>query len=240
MSWVISIGGLKGGTGKSTVAQGLAVEAVRHGTLTILADMDIAQQSSVQWAERRRASGIKPLIDVRLMRAIAGIAPLRRLCDLLVIDTPGQAGQETLKLAKASDLLLVTSGTNALELEPTLMLVESLYGAGIPHERIEVALTKVLDGKREAEARRYLKKAGHDALPVALPFNGLIHDVGNRGLAVTEIPQKSLAEQGRAFFEGIDDAIAKARDRGQEAEAARIQEKTKEHTRSRERGDRER
>ena len=41
MSWVIAIGGQKGGTGKSTVAQGLAVEAVRHGTLAILADMDI-------------------------------------------------------------------------------------------------------------------------------------------------------------------------------------------------------
>ena len=110
MSWVVAIGGQKGGTGKSTVAQGLAVEAVRHGTITILADMDSAQQTSVKWGERRRAAGIKPVIDIRLLRAVAGIAPLRRLCDLLVIDTPGQAGRETLNLASASDLLLLTTG----------------------------------------------------------------------------------------------------------------------------------
>ena len=240
MSWVISIGGLKGGTGKSTVAQGLAVEAVRHGTLTILADMDVDAQSSVKWAERRRAGGIKPLIDVRLMRAIAGIAPLRRLCDLLVIDTPGKASHDTVKLAKASDLLLLTSGATVPELEPTLMLVESLRGAGIPEERIEVALTKVFDAKNEAQARDYLRAGNYHALPVALRFNRLIAESANRGLTVTEVPQKAAAEQGRTFFEGIADAIAQARDRAREAEALRSQERAQDNQRSRERGDRER
>ncbi len=143
MSWVITVGGQKGGTGKSTVAQGLAVEAARRGTLAILADMDVAQQSSVQWGELRRAAGLQPKIDVRLLRAVSGIAPLRRLCDLLVIDTPGRAGSETVSLAKASDLLLLTTDTNALELAPTVMLVHSLITAGIANERLAIALTKV-------------------------------------------------------------------------------------------------
>jgi cellulose biosynthesis protein BcsQ len=80
MSWVVSVGGQKGGTGKSTVAQGLVVEAVKNGTIAILADMDLGQQSSLHWGERRRAAGVLPSIDVRLLRAVAGISPLRRLC----------------------------------------------------------------------------------------------------------------------------------------------------------------
>ncbi len=234
MSWVIAIGGQKGGTGKSTVAQGLAVEAVRHGTLAILADMDVAQQSSVKWGERRRAAGIQPMIDVRLLHAVSGIAPLRRLCDLLVIDTPGRVGSETVSLAKASDLLLLTTDTNALELEPTVMLIHSLTAAGIPDDRLAIALTKVLDDKREAEARDYLKAAGYEALPVALRFNRATHDVGNEGLAVTEAPQKSVAEQANLFFEGIVTALNQARERMNEGPAAPEQD------RSKERGERER
>lgn len=234
MSWVIAIGGQKGGTGKSTVAQGLAVEAVRHGTLAILADMDVAQQSSVKWGERRRAAGIQPMIDVRLLRAVSGIAPLRRLCDLLVIDTPGRVGSETVGLAWASDLLLLTTDTNALELEPTVMLIHSLTAAGIPDDRLAIALTKVLDDKREAEARAYLKAAGYEALPVALRFNRVTHDVGNEGRAVTEALQKSVAEQANQFFEGIAAAMSQARDRMKDAQLAR------EPDRSKERGERER
>jgi chromosome partitioning protein len=234
MSWVIAIGGQKGGTGKSTVAQGLAVEAVRHGTLAILADMDVAQQSSVKWGERRRAAGIQPMIDVRLLHAVSGIGPLRRLCDLLVIDTPGRVGSETVSLAKASDLLLLTTDTNALELEPTVMLIHSLTAAGIPDDRLAIALTKVLDDKREAEARAYLKAAGYEALPVALRFNRVTHDVGNEGLAVTEALQKSVAEQANQFFEGIAAAMSQARDRMKDAQLAR------EPDRSKERGERER
>lgn len=234
MSWVIAIAGQKGGTGKSTVAQGLAVEAARRGTLAILADMDIAQQSSAQWGELRRAAGLQPKIDVRLLRAVSGIAPLRRLCDLLVIDTPGRAGSDTVSVAKASDLLLLTTDTNVLELSPTVMLVHSLITAGIANERLAIALTKVLDDVREVEARAYLKAAGYEALPVPLRFSKLAHDVGNRGLAVTEAPDKAVAKQASHFFEGIDAAMRRARERITEMQNSREREQGKE------RGERER
>jgi chromosome partitioning protein len=225
MSWVIAIGGQKGGTGKSTVAQGLAVEAVRSGTLTILADMDMAQQSCVKWGERRRASGIQPAIDVRLLRAVSGIAPLQRLCDLLVIDTPAGAGSETLKLARASDLMLLTTASNALELEPTVMLVHSLTAAGIPDDRLAIALTKVLDDQLDAEARAYLKEAGYEALPVALRFNRVSHIIANEGWAVTEAPDKSVADEAALFFNGIAAALDRVHQRRKEVQAEKAQER---------------
>jgi chromosome partitioning protein len=218
MSWVISVGGQKGGTGKSTVAQGLAVEAVRHGSLAILADMDLAQQTSLRWGERRRAAGIKPVIDVRLLRAVAGIAPLRRLCDLLVIDTPGRTDGNTVKLAAASDLLVICSDTNAIELEPAVMLTRELKAAGIDDSRLVIGLNKVIDERREREARDYLAKAGMQALPVALRFHPLTHDIGNEGRAVTEASQKAVAEPARAFFTEVVTALDQVREKQRERE----------------------
>jgi len=44
--YVVSVGGQKGGTGKSTVAQGIAVEAARTGGIVMLADLDLKQATS--------------------------------------------------------------------------------------------------------------------------------------------------------------------------------------------------
>lgn len=215
MTWVIAIGGSKGGTGKSTIAQGLAVEGARHDALVILADMDLVQQSSLKWGTRRRAAGIEPPIDARLLSASAGIGPLCRLCDLLVIDTPGQAGRETVNLANASDLLLLTTDTNVLELEPTIMLAQSLTAAGVAQDRLAIALNKVLDKRREADARAYLKAAGYEALQEVLTFNHSTHDIGNEGRAVSEIAEDAIAREAERFFEGIINAADRARDQAQ-------------------------
>jgi chromosome partitioning protein len=233
MAWVISVGGQKGGSGKSTIAQGLAVEGVRHGALVILADMDLAQQTSLRWGERRKALGIEPKIDVRLLRAVAGIPPLRRLCDLLVVDTPGRADVNTLNLARASDLLVLSSDTNVFELEPTVMLLHELKAAGIDQTRLAVALCKVLDDKREAEARAYLKSVGYEALSVALKFHALTHDIGNEGKAVTEARQKNVAEPAEKFFSAIVSALDRARQQEQQANAVKERDKAQERGRER-------
>lgn len=222
MSWVISVGGQKGGTGKSTIAQGLAVEAVRHGSFVILADMDLAQQSSLRWAERRKAAGISPLVDVRPVGKIGGIPPLKNLCQLLVIDTPGRIDQNTLKVAEASDLLVICTGTNAVELELAVLLARELKEAGIEDSRIVIALNKVVDERREREAREYLAKAGLRALPVVLRFHPMTQDIGNEGRAVTETRLKAVAEPAQRFFESIVMALAQAREQeaGREREEA--------------------
>jgi len=210
MSWVISVGGQKGGTGKSTIARGLAVEAVRHGSLVILADMDLAQQSSLRWAARRKIAGVLPRIDVRVLGTVGGIEQLKRLCNLLVIDTPGRIDKDTVRLAGTSDLLVICTGTNADELEPAVLLARELKAAGIEASHLAIALNKVVDERHEREARAYLSKAGLEALPVALRFHPMTQDIGNDGRAVTETRFKAVAEPAKNFFECIVTALGKA------------------------------
>jgi chromosome partitioning protein len=229
VAWVVSLGGQKGGTGKSTVAQGLVVEAERAGVSAILADMDETQQTSLRWAERRKQAGIKPKIDARLMRKIMDIGDLALLCDLLVVDTPARADENVLTLARLSHLMVIPTGTNIFELEPAVMLMHKFWHCRIePPQRLALALNKVLDDESDAGARAYLSAAGYEALPLALKFNAATQAIGNQGRAVTESGDENAAEQGRDFFAGISQALDRSRQAMQkerEREAARKRDK---------------
>lgn len=77
----------KGGVGKSTLAKALGVAGAKAGLNVLVLDMD-TQQSTGQWAERRK----DPLPVVRFATEIELPKLLRQAeeagCDLVVIDTP--------------------------------------------------------------------------------------------------------------------------------------------------------
>ena len=160
MGWVVAFAGQKGGTGKTTVATAFAVAAAEDGATVSIGDFDTRQKSSASWGERRAANGVKPAIQVQLMTNDKAVKLARELVDLLVLDLPGAADGLTLGVAQESDLVVVVTDTNALELEPTVDLLRALERDGLKSPRVVVALTKVLDEKRAGEAREYLGKAG--------------------------------------------------------------------------------
>jgi hypothetical protein len=130
--------------------------------------------------------------------------------------------------------LVICTDTNAFELEPTVLLVRELRAAGIAESGLAIALNKVLDGRRERIARDYLAKAGMQALPVALRFQVMTHDIGNEGRAVTEAPQKAVREPAEAFFKGIVDAFERARDIEAERERAAARDRDRDRDRDQE------
>jgi chromosome partitioning protein len=207
--YVLSVGGQKGGTGKSTVAQGIAVEAARSGRMVLLADLDAKQATSAEWAKRRKAAGHKPAVEARLtsQRMVWELSPL---CNLLVIDAPGYADNATLELAQRSNLLVLTTGTNLIELEPTVLLMRELLERGVAKEKVAVALVRVIDREREQEARNYLKAAGIEALERSLGWYKTLNDIATDGRAVTESPNRAVAAMGVAFFGGIARALERA------------------------------
>jgi chromosome partitioning protein len=217
--YVVSVGGQKGGTGKSTVAQGIAVETARAGRMVLLADLDQKQATSAEWARRRSVAGHKPAIEARLAsaRTVFDLAPL---CHLLVIDAPGYADSSTLALAERSNLLVLTTGTNLIELEPTLRLARELTGRGVPKEKVAIALVRVIDKEREREARGYLKAAGFEALEPALGWFKTLNDIATDGRAITESPNRAVAALGAAFVGGITRALERVTGRAKEGTVA--------------------
>src|SRR5581483_9916645 len=109
MGEVISFVGQKGGTGKSTLARAFGVEAARVKANVLIADLDEAQRTSLEWSERRIANGYKPAVAVeRLQRSDVFIRAAR--VDVLVVDGPGWSDAGTLWLAQGSQLTVIPTG----------------------------------------------------------------------------------------------------------------------------------
>ncbi|HAV1239913.1 TPA: ParA family protein, partial [Salmonella enterica] len=65
---IISFISQKGGVGRSTLARATAVELIRNGKKTYLADLDGQQQTSAKWAERRDNANISPAVETGVYR----------------------------------------------------------------------------------------------------------------------------------------------------------------------------
>jgi chromosome partitioning protein len=96
----------KGGTGKTTIAISLAVEAVGRGLSVVVIDLD-PQASACRWSDRRGEEA-PPVIDAqpsRLSQALAKAAQAG--VDLAIVDTPARVEQAAAEAAKAADLVLI-------------------------------------------------------------------------------------------------------------------------------------
>ena len=103
----------KGGTGKTTLALSLAVEAVRCGLNVVMVDLD-PQVSACEWADMRCGREGAPeapvVVDAQPAR-LANVAAKAREAgvDLLVIDTAGRTEQAAMAAARIADLVVVPS-----------------------------------------------------------------------------------------------------------------------------------
>ena len=87
---VISVLSTKGGSGKTSISQCLAVEALRQGIAAAIIDTD-PQKSAAEWGEQRTAAGIDApavtfLGSKRLQTLLADLE--KRGAAMVVIDTP--------------------------------------------------------------------------------------------------------------------------------------------------------
>jgi chromosome partitioning protein len=94
----------KGGSGKTTLAVNLAVQAHRAGLRTTIVDID-SQQTATKWHDRRSGAP-PPVISAQAERLPVVLGSLSDL-DLIVIDTAGKADREALIAARAADLILI-------------------------------------------------------------------------------------------------------------------------------------
>ena len=114
--FVVSLVGQKGGTGKTTVALGLAVAAAHAGHTVAVIDLD-PQATASKWKYRRaeekpavvsaQASRLKPALDVARSSG----------ADFVIIDSAGRSDDSALAAARAADLILIPTRASILELE---------------------------------------------------------------------------------------------------------------------------
>ena len=110
MAIVVGVVSQKGGVGKSTIARLLAREYASAGWQAKIADLDIAQGTSFSWQARRLRNDIKPAVAVERFGTVEQALHVADHYDLLILDGPPHSTAGTLRIAQASDLIVLPSG----------------------------------------------------------------------------------------------------------------------------------
>jgi chromosome partitioning protein len=197
----------KGGTGKSTLARALAAVVAHAGLKVRIADLDPQQETVLYWEKLRSEGHTDPPIAVEGFDSAADAIESAEADELLIIDAPAHATRGTLELSQAATLVVQPTGAGVDDLRPAVLLFHELVQAGIPKERLVMALSRILTGTEEDTARAYIEAAGYDVLPGCVAEKSAYREAHNRGRAVTEA-HRSLNERVMLLMEGLYTRVA--------------------------------
>ncbi len=174
---IIAITALKGGVGKTTTAVHLAA-FLQGKAPTLLIDAD-KNRSALVWSK-----------DDKLpfyVASQAGSTSLVKKVTHIVIDTQARPELEELgDLAKGSDLLILPTTPNHLDLDSTLKAVELLEPLKANYK---VLLTQVDSRtKNGRDARRFLEEAKLPLFKVDIPLLVAFQRAPSRGVTVKDFP----------------------------------------------------
>ena len=200
---IVTVAGLKGGTGKTTVAVSLAEAAAERHDVALLVDAD-PQGSAMTWAEMAEESG-EPLLSATVALPTRDLA--RRLeaigadrYALVVIDTPPGDPRIAAAALAVADLVLVPARPTPADMSRLWPTVEAATAAGKP---TAVVLSQVRTGTRGLAAAGEALEAEQQyvADTVYLQREAIAACFGRRSTG-------ALAEAGRALLDEIDKASA--------------------------------
>lgn len=194
--FTISLIGQKGGTGKTTVALGLAVAAFRAGKVVAVVDLD-PQASAANWKDRRTEDNpaVVSAQSSRLKQTLAAAADLG--AEIVFIDTAGRNDDSALNAARQSDLVLIPTRTNIVELEALPAAADILRLSGNPPAFVVLNGIHPTATKQATEARALVRSTfGLECAPGHLCHRSAYADAMTSG----KTPQE-LDEEGRAAAE---------------------------------------
>jgi chromosome partitioning protein len=191
---IIAIIGQKGGSGKTTTALGLAVEAARKGRAVAVIDLD-PQATATNWSDRREMKDAPAVVSCQVVR-------LRQVLDaakaqgvkVAIIDTAGKSTDAAIAAAKVADKVLMPIQPQLFDIETLQNVKEVLTLAGNPAAAVVINRASV-QGRRHEETREAAAAMGFTVAPVVLYQRAAHGDAGNIGQTAAEYEPKGKAAQ---------------------------------------------
>ena len=202
---IIAVANLKGGVGKSTISQNLAVSIGQGGKTVCIIDTDTEQRSTLEWSERRSAQGLDS-VTVLLVNEDNLATKANEAADnfdFVLIDGSPALSEITTKIVLIADFVIVPvmpSGNDFGALEKFLLRYNDT--CAIQKRRgIETAGLGILLNEYDSKAivNRTIYQA-IDRLEVPVLQARVAHRVAYKeanltGLGVTELQdKKAIAE----------------------------------------------
>ncbi len=200
----IAIVSQKGGTGKTTLTTGLAVEAVASRRRAVIVDID-PQMNAANWGEPREDKD-NPAVTSCQPGALPQVLKAAKEggAQLVFIDTPGSADQPAVQAAKVADLLLMPLEPHGFSLD-TVETLKTIISLGKNKPAFVVLNKAPVQGDRHEVARKAIQDDyGLKVAPVVL-FNRVAHaDAQNIGQTARELdPEGKAAQEMAALFRHV-------------------------------------
>ena len=215
MTLLIGIVSQKGCVGKSTLARLIAREYAQAGWNVKIADLDVSQGTSFNWQARRLQNQIDPSVPVERFGTVDQALKQRDHYDLLILDGPPHSTSGTLRIAEASDLVVLPTGLALDDMEPSVLLAHELAKKGVLKSKIAFAFCRVGESLHEiAEAQEYIRQAGYRVLygrvlDGTVPEKIAYRRASDEGKTLTETRFSSLNERGDQLAQNIIDLVTR-------------------------------
>ena len=196
---VLAIVSQKGGSGKTTLALNLALEARRRGIEAVVLDAD-PQASACAWSDWRQVEPL-PVIPVPAARLAHTIKEAEEGgVGLVVIDTPPAADGAAVAAARAADLVLSPVRPHAFDLHAVRATADLMRVA----QRSAYAVLNCVPARAarlSSEAAALIAESGLDLAPVRLSERAALRHATIAGLGAQEFePEgKAAVEIARLF-----------------------------------------
>jgi chromosome partitioning protein len=210
---IIAVTNLKGGVGKSTVAQNLAVCFAHAGKKVCILDTDLKQRTSMRWAGER-AEHLPPIIvsGVEEKQLTQQAEALKKIYDVIIIDGRPDLEKLATKTIAISDVVIVPITAKSADIwslqnfmewyEIVSEEVESRTGKKIK----AFLMLNMYKGNRTItkDIEQYLGEVGIELLDGRLADRASYIEAMTLGMGVYEYPKDAKAkEEMRNVFEEL-------------------------------------
>ena len=201
--FTIAVVNQKGGSGKSTIAECLAVASHEAGRPSAILDLD-PQGTAYAWSKRREVAN-PPVLSVTAANYRDQWEALREAgADLVILDTPARLQDTVLNAAAIADLVIVPAKTTVKDLERIESSVDLATTRG--RKPVVVVFNQVRpQAARSAAAARALQGMDLTICPVRLGFRVAFEDADLSGETPLETdPDGKAAEEIRKLYRFIE------------------------------------
>ena len=208
---IITVAGLKGGVGKTTIATGLGTCFHVAGANTVVVDAD-PRRVATRWATVGMGAGNQiPRVEYVEARALSRrVEELATEAEVVVVDAPPWLGQEikdSLLLAHLVLLPVMPGGYDIWVLQETLAVLAD--ARQVRKDLRAFVVPNAVDNTKSSELMvTSLPKLGVPVLGKGLSRRAVHREVGLAGAGVTEYaPSSPAADEMRSLFRGVRAAL---------------------------------
>lgn len=191
--YTVAILNQKGGSGKSTIAECLAVAAQLDGKAAAILDMD-PQGTVYAWSKRREDDG-PPVRAVTLANYVDEWQVMKDAgADFVVIDTPARLNDWAMEAASLADLVIVPSKATIKDLERVAATIKLACAQG-PMPCVVVLNQVRPQGDRSQQAEDFITAKSFPVCPARLGSRVAFEDSDTLGQTPQETEPSGKAAQ---------------------------------------------